>query len=174
MARDGIEIIEEMGIDVNDWIESSADNEWSIRTLKLWFFLQKDFAAANAWASWPAILDDEAFKEKASEEVEKVIESFHQYLIDKSAEFCSEDPEILLRTSVLIEHLGGYQKIDPSGEDCDSSVGTFVMFVLRDYLEFCGLLPKKNRVPAKELALLEHKQTLYQNFVAQIDAALAQ
>jgi len=64
--------------------------------------------------------------------------------------------------------------IDPSCEDCDSSVGTFVMFVIRDYLEFCGLLPKKHRVPAKELALLEYKQTLYQSFVAQINTALAQ
>jgi len=66
MSLDGIEIIEEMGIDINDWIEISAENQWSIRTLKLWFFLQKDFAATNTWASWPAILDDEAFKEMAS------------------------------------------------------------------------------------------------------------
>ena len=53
MTKDGIEIIEEMGIEYNDWIESSVDSEWSIRTLKLWFFLQKDYAKTHDWASWP-------------------------------------------------------------------------------------------------------------------------
>ena len=164
MSRDGIEIIDEMGIDVNDWIESSADNEWSIRTLKIWFFLQKDFAKTNAWASWPAILNDDAFRSAAEEEIEKVIEDFHQYLIEKSANFFSDDAETLLRAQCLIDHLGGPEKIDPSDDDCDSSVGTFVMFVVRDYLEFCGLMPGKKRQPAKELAMLEFKKSLYEQF----------
>lgn len=164
MSRDGIEIIEEMGIDVEDWIESSADNEWSIRTLKIWFFLQKDFSANNSWASWPAIFNDDAFRSAAEVEIERVIDNFHQYLIEKSASFFSEDAEILLRTQCLIEHLGGPDKIDPSGDDCDSSVGTFVMFVVRDYLECCGLMAGKKRQPAKELAMLEYKKTLYEQF----------
>jgi len=174
MSRDGIEIIEEMGIDVNDWIESSADNEWSIRTLKIWFFLQKDFAASNEWASWPLILNDETFKNSAEEEIERVIEDFHQYLIEKSANFFSEDPEILLRAQCLIEHLGGHKKIDPSGDDCDSSVGTFVMFVIRDYLEFCGLIPGKKRQPAKELVLLEYKMSLFKEFSQKLAQCLGQ
>ena len=47
ITKDGIEIIEEMGIDFEDWTESFADSEWSIRTLKIWYFLQKDFASNN-------------------------------------------------------------------------------------------------------------------------------
>ena len=111
---------------------------------------------------------------KAEEEIEKVIEVFHKYLINKSAQFASEDPDTLLHAACLIEHLGGYKAIDPSGEDCDSSVGTFAMFVIRDYLEFAGLLPEKKRVPAKELALLTHKKQLFEGFVAKLSAALNQ
>lgn len=77
MTKDGIEIIEEMGIDFNDWVESSVDSEWTIRTLKLWFFLQKDFVAANEWAAWPNLFDDSAFMEKACDQIEDVIEEFH-------------------------------------------------------------------------------------------------
>lgn len=168
MTKDGIEIIEEMGIEYNDWVESSVDSEWTIRTLKLWFFLQKDFAKSNDWASWPKLFDDSSFMEAACDQVEEVIEEFHQYLIDKSNTFFSEDAELMLKTQCLIEHLGGVKEIDPSGDECDSSVGTFVMFVLRDYLEFAGLLPDKKRVPSRELALLEHKKTVYQGFVAQL------
>lgn len=65
MTKDGIEIIEELGIDFNDWVESSVDSEWSIRTLKLWFFLQKDFSKANSWADWPNLFDDSEFMENA-------------------------------------------------------------------------------------------------------------
>jgi len=61
-ATHGISIIKEIGIDVNDWIESSADNDWSIRTLKIWFFLLKDFSATHEWAAWPEILKDDPFR----------------------------------------------------------------------------------------------------------------
>ena len=77
MTKDGIEIIEEMGIDFGDWVETSVTSEWSIRTLKLWFFLQKDFSASNDWAQWPKIFDDEAFMEQACDEIEENIEEFH-------------------------------------------------------------------------------------------------
>ena len=82
MTKDGIEIIEEMGIDFNDWVESSVDSEWTIRTLKLWFFLQKDFAKEKDWASWEKIFDDTAFMEAACDQIETIIVEFHQYLID--------------------------------------------------------------------------------------------
>lgn len=39
MAKDGIDIIQEVGIEYQDWVESSVDSDWTIRTLKLWFFL---------------------------------------------------------------------------------------------------------------------------------------
>ena len=174
MTKDGIEIIEEMGIDFNDWVESSVDSEWSIRTLKIWFFLQKDFAANNDWASWDKIFDDTSFMEKACDHIEEVIEEFHQYLIDKSGTFFSDTPELMLQVECLIKHLGGTRQIDPSGDDCDSSVGTFTMFVIRDYLEFSGLLPDKKRVPARELALLNHKKVVYEEFITRLNQALGE
>jgi len=78
------------------------------------------------------------------------------------------------KAECLIKHLGGVKQIDPSGDDCDSSVGTFIMFVLRDYLEYAGLLPEKKKVPAKYLALLIHKKTVYEEFVAKLKSALGQ
>lgn len=174
MTKDGIEIIEEMGIDFNDWVESSVDAEWSIRTLKLWYFLQKDFSATNDWAAWPNLFDDSAFMEKACDQIEDVIDEFHQHLIDKSATFFCADPELMLKAECLIKHLGGAKQIDPSGDDCDSSVGTFIMFVLRDFLEFSGLLPEKKRVPAKELALLAHKKAVFEEFNAKLTQALGE
>lgn len=63
---------------------------------------------------------------------------------------CSEGLK-LVQAECLIKHLGGMKEIDPSGDDCDSSVGTFIMFVLRDFLEHSGLLPEKKSVPAREL-----------------------
>ena len=39
MAKESIEIIKDMGIEYDDWMESSVDNMWTIRTLKIWFFL---------------------------------------------------------------------------------------------------------------------------------------
>ena len=47
MAQESLEIIKDMGIDYDDWIESSSENEWTIRTLKLWFFL---LGEQSAWA----------------------------------------------------------------------------------------------------------------------------
>ena len=74
----------------------------------------------------------------------------------------------------MIDHLGGKAQIDPSGDDCDSSIGTFIMFVIRDYLEFSGLMPEKKRVHAKELALLQYKKQLYEGFVVRINQNLGQ
>ena len=93
-------------------------------------------------------------------------------MLTKSENFFAEDPEILLRAECLIKHLGGHKQIDPSCDDCDSSVGTFIMFVLRDFLEFSGLIPEKKIVPAKQLALLEHKMSVYEGFLAELTAAL--
>lgn len=95
-------------------------------------------------------------------------------MIEKSANFFCDDLDIMLKAECLIKHMGGSKQIDPSGDDCDSSVGTFVMFVLRDFLEFSGLLPEKKRVPAKELALLMHKKTVYAGFIAQLSQQLGE
>ena len=47
MAKDSLEILKDMGIEYDDWIEASVDNEWTIRTLKIWFFL---LGEQSAWA----------------------------------------------------------------------------------------------------------------------------
>jgi len=47
------------------------------------------------------------------------------------------------------------------------------MFVLRDYLEYSGLLPEKKRVPAKELQLYIYKKELYEEFLDMLTKALA-
>ena len=110
--------------------------------------------------------------EKACDKIEDVIEEFHQHLIDQSSSFSCEDPEVMLKTECLIKHLGGFKQIDPSGDDSDSSVGTFMMFVIRDFLEFSGLLTNKKRIPGRDLALLLHKKEVYESFVTQLTEAL--
>jgi len=68
----------------------------------------------------------------------------------------------MARVECLVKHLGGSVNVDPSAEACDSSVSTFVMFVLRDALEYSGLLPEKKRMPSRELKLCTYKRDLYQ------------
>ena len=61
IAKDGIDIVKDIEIEYDDWIEQSEESEWTIRTLKLWFFMQKGFADSNPWAQWPQIFDDKSF-----------------------------------------------------------------------------------------------------------------
>ena len=46
------------------------------------------------------------------------------------------------------------------------------MFILRDFLEFSGLLTNKKRIPGRDLALLLHKKEVYESFVTQLTDAL--
>ena len=109
MSKDGIEIIQEIGIEYNDWEECNKDSNWTIRTLKLWFFLQKDFLVANKWAAWPDLFDQSAFMDKACEQIEDVIDDFHQYLLDSEQTLVCEDAETMLRAECMIKHLGGFE-----------------------------------------------------------------
>ena len=54
----------------------------------------------------------------------------------------------------------------------DSSVSTFMMFILKDALTHAGLLPDKKRVPDKEIRLCLYKKTLYQQLNAQFSVCL--
>jgi hypothetical protein len=36
---EGLEILEEIPIDYDDWEETAPEERWVIRTLKLWFFM---------------------------------------------------------------------------------------------------------------------------------------
>lgn len=69
-----------------------------------------------------------------------------------------EDQEFLFRLECLIKHLGGSKEVDPSADECDSSVGTFLMFVIRDALEHAGLLIEKKCHPNKAHKLALHKR----------------
>ena len=61
--------------------------------------------------------------------------------------------ETLFKIQCLILHIGGTENINPHHEDTDSSVGAFMMFVIKDALEFSGLIPEKKRVPAREIRI---------------------
>ena len=97
----------------------------------------------------------------------------HVYLIGQSEKFAFDDPAHLMKVECLIKHLGGPTNVDPSNEAiCDSSVSTFVMFVLRDALEYAGLMPDKKRVPHRELKLCNYKRDFYQKHLEAINDAL--
>ena len=81
MARESIEIVKDMGIEYDDWMETSVDNVWTIRTLKIWFFL---LGEQSPWAQWQAITDDADFMKHACERIEMEISDLHGYLTSKS------------------------------------------------------------------------------------------
>ena len=62
--------------------------------------------------------------------------------------------------------------MNPSAEGNDSSVSTFVMFVLRDALEFAGLMPDKKSVPHRELKLCSFKRQFFLSQLEQLNDAL--
>ena len=160
MCSQGLEILQDCPIDYEDWSGSSSEEEWVIRTLKLWFFLIKDFAHIYKWASWPQIFDDNAFMKKAVSVIEEQAEDFHAYLQVTSTKLVLDDPAHLAKAECLLKHLGGSGMVDPHHSDGDSSVGTVIMFVLKDALTHAGLLPDKKRAVAKELRLCSYKKGL--------------
>jgi hypothetical protein len=175
ICSQGLEILQDCPIDFEDWQSSSAEQEWVIRTLKIWFFMIKDFAVIHKWASWPAIFDDQAFIKKAQEIVEeKASDDFYDYLLTSAEKLVLDDPAHLAKVECLIKHLGGSAAIDPHHADGDSSVGTFMMFILKDALQFAGLLPDKKKYPAKELKICNYKKGLYEQLLGQLQNALGQ
>ena len=109
---------------------------------------------------------------KACETIESEISELHTYLMNKSDKFIFDDLEHLLRAECLIKHLGGPTNVDPSADACDSSVSTFIMFVLRDALEYAGLMPEKKRVPHRELKLCQYKNVFFTKKLEQLNDAL--
>ena len=173
ICSQGLEILQDCPIEFEDWSENSAEQEWVIRTLKIWFFMIKDFAVIHKWASWPAILDDQAFIKKAKEIIEeKASDDFYDYLLTAAEKLVLDDPAHLVKVECLIKHLGGTGAIDPHHSDGDSSVGTFMMFILKDALQFAGLVPDKKKYTAKELKLHTYKKGLYEQFFEQLQTAL--
>lgn len=172
ICSQGLEILQDCPIDFEDWSTTSAEEEWVIRALKIWFFLIKDFALIHKWASWPKILDDAAFIEKAKDVIEEQADDFYDYLLNNAEGLILDDVAHLAKAECLLKHIGGTDAIDPHHSDGDSSVGTFVMFILKDALQHAGLMPDKKRMPAKELKLANYKKTLYDQFYEQLQTAL--
>lgn len=141
ISIEGLEILEEIPIDYDDWEETAPEEKWVIRTLKLWFFMQKNFNIVHRWAAWPEILSDKDFMKRAMAQIEDVVDDFGEYIQEKVDCFAIDDPAVMMQLEVLLYHLGGADRTDPHNEDTDSSVGTFLMFAVRDALLHCGLLP---------------------------------
>lgn len=53
--------------------------------------------------------------------------------------------------------MGDVALLDPSCDESDNSGGAFLMFAIRDALDFSGLLPNRKKLPAKELKLALYK-----------------
>ena len=64
----------------------------------------------------------------------------------------------MFRVQCLIKHFADEElAIDPTGDDCDNSGGSFLMFAIRDALEFGGLLPHRKKNPAMEIRVALYK-----------------
>lgn len=51
--------------------------------------------------------------------------------------------ETLHKVETLIKHIGGYEAIDPNFEDSDDSIAAFAMFIIKDYITYCGFWKDK-------------------------------
>ena len=60
-------------------------------------------------------------------------------------------PPTIYRVSTMLDRFGGVDFVDPLHEDNDESVGSFIMFVIRDACDFAGLRPKKSSQPHREI-----------------------
>jgi len=149
ISTEGLEILEDIPIDYDDWEETAQEEKWVIRTLKLWFFMQKNFNVVHRWAAWPEIMSDKDFMKRAIAQIEDVVDDFSEYITEKIDNFAIHDPAVIMQLEVLLYHLGGFERTDPHHEDTDSSVGTFLMFAVRDALEHCGLLPEVKANPPR-------------------------
>lgn len=58
-------------------------------------------------------------------------------------------PEQMARLECLVQLIGGEAKCDPDCEDGDSGICQFVMFIMKDALEYLGLIGDKK--PANQV-----------------------
>ena len=80
ISMEGLEILEDIPIDYDDWEETAHEEQWVIRTLKLWFFMQKNFNVVHRWAAWPEIMSDKDFMKRAVTQIEDVVDDFSEYI----------------------------------------------------------------------------------------------
>lgn len=96
-----------------------------------------------------------------------------EYIPNTVDSFDLNNLDNLLRIEALITHMGGPDHIDPDHDDNDSSVCTFMMFVIKDVVEFCGLLPSQVSQPTKQFLLNKHKKQVFTKYIEEINNALA-
>ena len=41
-TKNNLSVLEDEDFDIPDWIDTSADNDWVVKTLKIWFTLLRD------------------------------------------------------------------------------------------------------------------------------------
>lgn len=138
-----LSIIEENPLDFADWVDADGKNPWVSRTLKIFLFTQKNFSNINKWCRWPEMFhaSDDYFFNKASQAIEVDVEDFDNFLLKKAEEFNLEQmsSEQMARLECLVELIGGEAKCDPECDDVDSSICQFIMFIMKDALQFLGL-----------------------------------
>lgn len=71
-------------MDHQEWCEKEKNNEWVIKTLKLFFFMQKNFQNVHKnWCSWPILINIQGatFFKKASDAIEDHIEDLDNHMM---------------------------------------------------------------------------------------------
>ena len=63
-SLNSLEVLNDTEFEAGEWLSSSTENSWVIRTLKLWFTLHKKHNQEK-WTQFPEILKDKQFFEKA-------------------------------------------------------------------------------------------------------------
>lgn len=79
-SLNSLEVLNDTEFDAEEWLSSSSDNSWVIRTLKLWFTLHKGHNQQK-WTQFPEILKDKPFFEKAQTVILNVGPEFGKILV---------------------------------------------------------------------------------------------
>lgn len=81
-----LEVLNDTDVDMEDWLSSSQDSSWVIKTLKLWFTLHKSHNK-EGWTQFPQVLADESFFDNAKNALQSISVSFAKYIEDSVKEF---------------------------------------------------------------------------------------
>ena len=102
-TKNSLGVLQDEEFDIKEWIETSQDSEWVIKTLKIWFTMVK---ATNdkEWVQFPQVLNNKEFYEEAKKELLKVQDGFYKY-IEESVKNFDFSQQALFRVQCLINHL---------------------------------------------------------------------
>jgi hypothetical protein len=85
-----LEVLNDTEFDATEWLDTSADSNWVVRTLKLWFTLHKQYNQQE-WTQFPEILKDKQFFEEAQKVILSVGAEFGKYIEDSVKDFDFSD-----------------------------------------------------------------------------------